>query len=159
MTTFRRVGRLAAADYPNNPLILTDFGARLVLGANAPAEGLPLIARAREITSRLMPADALAPAVDALRRGAEPDLASLRDAASQSASPSVALVYLAAAASIGDIGELAPAAKRLEEIGFGTEASATNLAGLQCWSDESRKAVADNIAKAFRLLARRRPPG
>jgi len=134
MTTFRRVGRLAAADYPNNPLILTDFGARLVLGANAPAEGLPLIARAREITSRLMPVDALAPAVDALRRGAEPDLASLRDAASQSASPSVALVYLAAAASIGDIGELAPASKRLEEIGFGTEASATNLAGLQCWS-------------------------
>jgi len=159
MTTFRRVGRLAAADYPNNPLILTDFGARLVLGANAPAEGLPLIARAREITSRLMPVDALAPAVDALRRGAEPDLASLRDAASQSASPSVALVYLAAAASIGDIGELAPASKRLEEIGFGTEASATNLAGLQCWSDESRKAVADNIAKAFRLLARRRSPG
>ncbi len=151
MATFRRVGRAAASDYPNNPLILTDFGARLTL-ANAANEGLPLIARAREITSRLMPADVTAPAVDALRRGEAPDVASLREAASRSASPSVALIYFAAAAARGDAQEVGLAARRLEEVGFAKEDSAANLANAQCWSEESGKAVGANLTKGFRLL-------
>lgn len=147
--TFRRVGAEAAGDYPNNPLILVDYGARLTLGADDARAGLPLIARAREITSKLMPAEALAPAVQALRDGRPPDLLALREASARTAAPSVALVHLAGATAAGDAEEAARAQKRLAELGITREAEAKALTGRLCWADGARNAVEAQFAKAF----------
>jgi hypothetical protein len=76
----------------------------------------------------------------------------MREAASRSASPSVALIYFAAAAANGDAQDMALAARRLEEVGFAKEDSAVSLANAQCWSEESRKAIGANLTKGFRLL-------
>lgn len=149
LETFRRVGAEAAGDYPNNPLILVDYGARLTLGADDARAGLPLIARAREITSKLMPAEAVAPAVQALRDGRPPDLLALREASARSASASVALVHLAGATAAGDAEEAARAKQRLAELGIAREAEAKALTRRLCWTDGARNAVEAQFAKAF----------
>ena len=71
--TFRRIGKAVTEDYPNNPTPLTDFGARLLLGADDPA-GWALLQRARELTANLMPVDIAVAAIRSLSRNEPPDL-------------------------------------------------------------------------------------
>ncbi|HMK89604.1 MAG TPA: hypothetical protein VK446_08225 [Methylocystis sp.] len=154
LETFRRIGADAVADYPNNPLALVDFGAKLILGADDAREGEALLARAREISSRLIPVEAAAPAVGVLRAGGTPDVEALRDAAIRSTSPVVALVYLAAASVKGEKDDIARAAARLVELGA-DERGAMRLAETLCWSKASREAVTRALASGYRRLAER----
>jgi len=150
---FRAIGAEVIADYPNNPLLLTDFGSKLVLATWETEEGLALLARAREISSRLMPIDAVAPAIVALRKGEAADLAVLREAAGRSASPAVALVYLAAARSLGDAAEISRAEAHLRGLGADVNEDPARLTHGLCWSREAREAVMGALAKGVRKQA------
>jgi len=147
--TFRRIGAEAAGDYPNNPLILVDYGARLTLGADDARAGLPLIARARDITAKLAPAEVVAPAVQALREGKTADFVPLRDASARSGATSVALVHLAVATAAGDAGEAERARRRLAELNIGSEVEARAMTARLCWSEGATRAVDAQLAKAF----------
>ncbi len=144
---FKRIGRAVIGDYPNNPAALTDFGAKLLLGADDP-EGWTLLQRARDLTANLMPVDVAAATVRALRQGEPPDLSRLRDASAQTEAPVISLLYLAAAAR-GDAQEMLRAKNRLNALGVADEAAALALINAQCWSQPTRKLVAEAIGKAF----------
>jgi adenylate cyclase len=148
LETFRRLGKAVTGDYPNNPVALTNFGARLLLGADD-AEGWALLQRARELSANLMPVDHAAAVIRALGRNEAPDLSGLRDAAFETDAPIVSLLYFATAAARGDSAEVLRARTRIRQLGLEDAASAQALVDAQCWSAATKKIVAEAVAKAF----------
>jgi hypothetical protein len=146
---FRSEARETVERFPNNPLALADVGARFVLGSGDYAEGVKLIERARAIAPDLTPADTVAVAVDALRRGVYEDRPRLRRAAARSDSAVVLIVELALAAARGDAEETQRIRRRLTELGYGDQRSVDEALETTCWSQDIRDLVRAKATPAF----------
>jgi adenylate cyclase len=155
--TFRRIGRSVVKDNPNNPIALADFGGKLILGANDPSEGMPLIERARALSQDLTHFDIVAVATDALRRREFDDRPRLRLAAAQSDSAAILLLDLALAAARGDAAEIARAKGRLSDIGYEDQKSVASIMDAACWSKEMRELVNGYVTLGFKSVAAQQP--
>lgn len=151
---FRDVARAVVRDYPNHPLALVDVGAKFVLGADAPAEGLPLIERARALSARLLATEVVAPAVDALRREDFSTIDRLRKMAWRTDSIAAIILHLSLAAARGDAEETARAKARLAEVGLSDKAKVLAALDAYCWSPSTRALVARHVETAYAGAAR-----
>lgn len=158
METFHRVGRSVAHDYPHNPIGLADYGSKLVLGANEPSEGLPLIERARAISDNLTPIYVTALAVDELRRENPADIPPLRQIAARTDSIHVLALDLALAVARNDMSEARFARDRLAGLGFKDHDAITDFLSGSCWAPEVLDLVNSHLAASFQRLSARVEP-